>query len=102
MVFDNLSEQQLSQCHFITMGSPIFHIYHNYFPSRFSILDKQKVMMGKWLNIYRIDDFVGTIINEESGVWPENRPVQAGGHTGYWIDREVHEILYQSVLKEFK
>ena len=100
-LFDDLTEEQLSNCHLVTMGSPIFHIYQNYFPTRFGILDREKVPMGKWKNIYRIDDFVGTHIYHESSPWPENRPVHPGGHTGYWMDRQVHDILYEDVLREF-
>ncbi|MBX2847344.1 MAG: hypothetical protein KTR16_03420 [Acidiferrobacterales bacterium] len=101
-LFGELSEEQLKECHLITMGSPLYHIYHHYFPTRFSILDNEKVPIGKWKNIYRIDDFVGTYINDESCHWPENKKVDPGGHTGYWMDRQVHEILYEDVLREFK
>jgi hypothetical protein len=39
-----------------------------------------------WHNIYRIDDFVGTKIEAD---WVNNIPVNAGGHTNYWSDKEV-------------
>ena len=35
---------------------------------------------------------------------PSNRPEESapGGHTGYWMDRQVHDILYEDVLREFR
>ncbi|MEM7361084.1 MAG: hypothetical protein AAF431_18485, partial [Pseudomonadota bacterium] len=101
-LFSNLPESQQRNCHLVTMGSPIFHIYHHYFPNRFQILDPEVVVMGKWKNIYRIDDFVGTCVYHEDCDWPENRSVHAGGHTGYWMDPQVHDILYEDVLAELK
>ena len=44
-------------------------------------------MLSAWLNIFRIDDFVGTNIGK--GPWPDEFPVPVNGHTNYWIDRGV-------------
>jgi len=52
-----------------------------------------------WVNIFRIDDFVGTVVGKEGGTWTDNKPVNAGGHTGYWIDREVLAILNEQIIK---
>jgi hypothetical protein len=54
------------------------------------------------VNIFRIDDFVGTHIdvprpaatgNGAPPVWPEERPVAPNGHTLYWVDENVAPIL---------
>ena len=74
----------------MTMGSPYTHLYGNYFPSSFPPVPKPQggqAVLSAWLNIFRIDDFVGTHIGK--GDWPEEFPVAPNGHTNYWIDRSV-------------
>ncbi|MDB5575625.1 MAG: hypothetical protein JWR80_801 [Bradyrhizobium sp.] len=79
----------------VTMGSPYTHLYGNYFPSSFQKVGdrpnlanrKDGGLLRDWLNIFRIDDFVGTHIGK--GVWPREFPVHPNGHTNYWVDRGV-------------
>ncbi|WP_431205849.1 hypothetical protein ACQ86E_13865 [Bradyrhizobium betae] len=52
---------------------------------------KEDGLLRAWLNIFRIDDFVGTHIS--GGVWPAEFPVAPNGHTNYWIDRGVVDKL---------
>lgn len=90
----------------VTMGSPTYHIYTKYFRSRFKngrlrLLEDLKDVINPWINIYRVDDFVGTFIEKREGTFPQNRPVGPGGHTGYWGDKEVRDILEERVFKEF-
>ena len=89
----------------VTMGSPYIHLYNSYFPSLFADLARrpqlQKVTAGglltEWVNIFRVDDFVGTHIdtsrnegqpNDGTG-WPQEVPVPPNGHTNYWADVKV-------------
>lgn len=90
----------------VTMGSPYSHIYEYYFPDDkgnkgFKIPTKAdlKNKFDSWVNIFRIDDFVGTIVGKQDSAWPENKPVDSGGHTGYWTDREVLAILNNQIIK---
>lgn len=84
----------------VTMGSPYTHLYKYYFPSSFkAVVDRPNLHMrvspapvktavlSEWINIFRIDDFVGTHIGE--GEWPKEFPVPPNGHTNYWVDRRV-------------
>jgi hypothetical protein len=87
----------------VTMGSPYTHLYWHYFPSSFPPVEKrpnlekekepdlkkenESGLLRAWLNIFRIDDFVGTNIG--TGVWPTEHPVHRNGHTNYWVDRDV-------------
>lgn len=84
---------------FITMGSPYEHIYGYYFPSEFMSKNIEKLNEGiqKWVNIFRTDDFVGTKIVSAEANWPENMPVDANGHTGYWTDKQVLGILIKEI-----
>ncbi len=71
----------------VTMGSPVTHLYRQYFPRDFCVPETgfDGVM---WHNIHRADDFVGT---EITGVNTniQNHPVPAGGHPGYFTDPTV-------------
>jgi hypothetical protein len=83
-----------------TMGSPYTHVHHHYFPSAFaSVPELTKLapvekdgILTDWINIFRIDDFVGTHI-DPTGKWPHENAVPANGHTYYWIDENVFPIL---------
>ena len=84
----------------ITMGSPISHLYQHYFPARYpSFVDPSwkflKSTVRRWINLYRIDDYVGTDVEETAEGWrspgskPENVRLAPGGHTAYWHQPRV-------------
>ena len=98
----------------VTMGSPYIHLYNSYFPSLFADLAKRPQLqptragglLTEWVNIFRVDDFVGTHIdstrndgkpNAGTG-WPREVPVPPNGHTNYWADVKVMPPLL-AVLK---
>jgi preprotein translocase subunit SecG len=80
-----------------TMGSPWRHLYHTYFPHAFDGFAGPIPGLAQWTNIFRIDDFIGTHVGTSTGpaVQREEFPVPLGGHTNYWRDRNVREILQQ-------
>ena len=54
--------------------------------------------IDRWLNLFRQDDFVGTVIDEDGrrlrdGKPLENRPVGNNGHMNYWRQVDVLRIL---------
>ncbi len=86
----------------VTMGSPIRHIYSQYFPKAFPMLADRPALaprnaggvLDQWVNIFRIDDFIGTHIDADmtrpaDGLWPQEIPVNRNGHTMYWVDMNV-------------
>ena len=84
----------------ITMGSPLMHLYEHYFPSRYQPLSRNDwadllSIICDWINIYRIDDYIGTYITDSDGFQlttqklPRNTPFGPGGHTGYWTQEEI-------------
>ncbi len=96
----------------ITMGAPYTHLYNRYFPESFPPPgqrpqwrprgDSETAVLSRWVNIFRVDDFVGTHIDanrhhrapaDPGDRWPQEIPVPAGGHTNYWTDRTVAQHL---------
>ena len=89
-----------AQLALVTMGSPYTHVHHHYFPGSFAAhkLRKEigpvenKGVLSRWINIFRIDDFVGTHIDADAN-WPKEHPVAPNGHTYYWTDENVFPLL---------
>ena len=99
----------------VTMGSPLSHVYQHYFGHIYPSLDQPywvslRRRIDRWTNICRIDDFVGTdisfpknqIIGEGSQgaqIDFSNHAVGPRGHTNYWSDLEVLEVLRPLLLE---
>ena len=88
----------------VTMGSPFSHIYQHYFRHHYpSLADPQRwgtlhavldPKAGKrWLNVYRVDDYVGRRIEDDGKGLVENVMVAEYGHTNYWSDGDVMGVL---------
>jgi hypothetical protein len=90
----------------VTMGSPISHLYQHYFPDRYPPLFANGRLnpdwgrhldqtIQEWGNIYRIDDFIGTWVRgNAAGRFPVNHPpLGAGGHTRYWNELDVLNLM---------
>ncbi len=105
--FDNIT--------LITMGCPLSNLYQHYFRHHYPPLHEPywselRMRVDQWTNIYRIDDYVGREI-EFPDVEPEpcaerggdlktvysNHAVGPRGHLGYWMDREVLDVLRHSL-----
>jgi len=99
--------QRFRSVTFVTMGSPFRHLYQHYFSNLYPSLDHAhwsyfRNHVSRWINIFRIDDFVGTFIYDEDV--PERHfgkltvkdvPVDPKGHTNYWNDRQVLAELHR-------
>ncbi|MEM1183240.1 MAG: hypothetical protein AAGM22_33160 [Acidobacteriota bacterium] len=72
----------------VTMGSPISHIYAHYFSNAYKPTAPPERDVN-WINLYRNSDFVGRKVkgcqNEMS--------IGEGGHTGYFTDAQLLEVL---------
>lgn len=77
----------------ITMGSPFQHLYQYYFhyhPSQKNDWDIfTNNTLDDWVNIFRIDDYVGTNIPQKGKFPSQNIQLSANGHTGYFSDCEA-------------
>jgi len=90
----------------VTMGSPTSHLYGFYFSKEFclkSTRPSHDVQDGisSWLNIYRLDDFVGMEVEGPTPGFPINEWVPALGHTNYWTDDCVIRHLKKYTFSEF-
>jgi len=75
------------QCPLLTMGSPVSSLY-----SRFlgiELIGGQE-SAEPWLNVFRDGDYIGGAV--ASGL-VDNRPIGAGGHTGYWSEPFLRKFL---------
>jgi len=116
--FYNRSGKRVSVS-WVTMGSPIHHLYQHYFPACYPAFadpdarpgDGRSVVLhpywhrlakrvDRWTNIYRPDDFVGTRMGFKDDctlAWREGQQgtsfrefaIGKGGHTHYWSDSDA-------------
>ena len=91
---------RVSSLTILTFGSPLTHIYQHYFchvyPSCKDLPQfKAASQDGKirWINSYRLDDYIGTYIDNSIPSFPINVPMPFGGHTNYWR-KDVFERLF--------
>ena len=101
----------------VTMGSPMKNLYQHYFRHLYPPLNQPfwsqlRQRVDRWINIYRVDDYVGREIDfpgphdvavyERGNVGTPteycNHAVGPRGHQGYWFDREVLQILRDHIL----
>lgn len=83
--------------HLITMGSPISHIYEEYFPENYPIKRAGLSKDLTWHNLYRDRDYVGQTI-QTTGIPPENDlAVGPGGHSHYFTDKRVWTLMWKTV-----
>lgn len=100
-LWDRDLSDRVSSLTVLTFGSPLTHIYQHYFchvypsftelPRFVEISSDPKV---KWLNCYRLDDYIGTYIENSIPNFPINVPMPFGGHTSYW-KKDVFERLFK-------
>jgi hypothetical protein len=80
----------------LTFGSPLGSVYQKYFHEYaatkivpLGIASRLKC----WINLYRVDDYIGGRIVPPPGLRVDNHVMGLGGHTGYWTEPEVAEAL---------
>ena len=114
-----LPDEVLKKTRFVSLGTPVGHLYNFYFPIEFNRSRRDVLQdfgpkgrgMLSWSNIYRADDYVGTWINrvypepDETGKpipadWPVNHIIDLKGHIGYWFDNEVRDLLFKAEFAE--
>ncbi len=80
----------------VTLASPLTHIYRHYFHSydgSFAAAAEVNPKLGSWTNMWRIDDPIGHRIDLVENGFIGNETLPAGGHTNYWRDDRVCEVI---------
>jgi hypothetical protein len=91
----------------LTFGSPVSHVYQYYFPRLYPDLSETNLPeiannpRVRWVNAYRIDDYVGTYIENSIPNFPVNVPLPVGGHTAYWRGEVMRRVLAEPALHDF-
>lgn len=70
---------------FVSLGAPIGTIYRKYFFEYEAMAHVRELggRLSHWLNLYRVDDYVGGPLEaERKGI--QNIPMPQGGHMDYW------------------
>ena len=101
---------RFSKITLVTMGSPFTHVYQHYFRHLYPGIEdpfwsELRSRVDRWTNIFRIDDYVGTDIDfpdsESEGVASDdfsNHPIAPRGHTYYFSDRDVLNLIKSECL----
>jgi hypothetical protein len=80
----------------LTFGSPLGSIYQKYF-SEYAASNTVPLGIAArlkcWINLYRVDDYIGGRISPPPGLRIDNHVMGMGGHTGYWTEPDVAEAL---------
>ena len=110
-----------SQTSLLTMGSPITYLYQTYFGHLYPSLnspqwDNLRTRVDRWVNMFRIDDFVGQEIDfpiigrslqaapmlaKDSSATTQSctdHPLGCRGHTNYWEDIEAIAVIKTEIF----
>jgi hypothetical protein len=80
----------------LTFGSPLGSVYQKYFHEYAATKAVPLGIASRlkcWINLYRVDDYIGGRIVPPPGLRVDNHVMGLGGHTGYWTEPEVAEAL---------
>ncbi|NJO33884.1 MAG: hypothetical protein HC869_12815 [Rhodospirillales bacterium] len=80
----------------ITFGSPLSHLYEHYFVEYANLANDVAALegiMGRWVNLYRVDDYIGTGVADRPGGPVHNEQLPPGGHTDYWREERLARVL---------
>jgi len=80
----------------VTLGSPLAHLYQHYFVDYVGLeadVTALRTNIGRWINLYRVDDYIGTSIplGPEAGI--RNEEIGLGGHTDYWKEDRLGRVI---------
>ncbi|MFM9939536.1 MAG: CoA transferase [Hyphomicrobiaceae bacterium] len=88
----------------ITLGSPLTHLYKYYFSDDGQAMSddsrgaKPIEKVKTWTNIWRVDDPIGQMVDLAPLLEVQNRGIAPGGHTYYWKEHSVCEIVWKLII----
>ena len=97
---DDKMPSSIARIDIITLASPLTHLYQHYFRayqaqvSSATVLNKK---LASWINLWRIDDPIGSRVDIVSDGFIRNEPLPEGGHVNYWRENRVCEVILDIV-----
>ena len=91
----------------LTFGSPLGTIYQTYFDDYakpYPVPHGTAARLRRWINIYRVDDYIGGRIEAPPGLSVVNRIMEPGPHmhTNYWTENKIAEALDEMIQQRSK
>jgi hypothetical protein len=76
------------------------HLYQHYFYEYLGLERDVAALrnnIGRWINLYRVDDYIGTslMLGPEAGI--HNVEIGLGGHTDYWKEDQLARVVFELV-----
>ena len=94
--WDDVTLASIEHIDIVTVGSPLGHIYQNYFPDYEEPVAHAAALNAKlrsWTNLWRADDPIGHHLDIVGGGFIDNVALPAGGHVDYWKDEIVCKVI---------
>lgn len=94
--WDDVTLASIERIDIITLGSPLGHIYQNYFPDyeqQVPYASELNPKLRSWTNLWRADDPIGHRLDIVGGGFIDNIALPAGGHVDYWRDNTVSRVI---------
>lgn len=105
LIFREAKQSRLGKAslQFLTFGSPLGTLYQTYFDeyvSKAPVPFEIAVRLKRWINIYRVDDYIGGRIEAPPGLVISNRIAPPGVHvhTDYWSEDYLAYALDELIL----
>ena len=76
-------------------------VYERYFGEYEALAARRtalRPLLTSWINLYRIDDYIGTEIADANGKMIVNGMLGPGGHTDYWVEPALIEAVFERRL----
>lgn len=86
VIANNVLGENEYDCKLITLGSPLASLCKRFLGSEI-LIPKGNV---KWINGYRYGDYIAGPIEND---FVENKIISNGGHTNYWSQEEIKELI---------
>ena len=87
----------------VSCGSPLGSVYQKYFyeygPKDFMPAALAGAL-SRWVNLYRVDDYIGGRVEVTKGLAIDNRVLPPGGHMDYWSEPAVAAAIRAATGRE--
>lgn len=92
----------IPEVHVVTLGSPITHLYQNYFEEYAAVglaSDWLPTRLVSWTNMWRLDDPIGKRVHIGEQGLVHNVTLPPGGHGDYWREKDVCQVILELLTR---